>query len=349
MNTFQSDPSPTTKLSKTGCAPRPPATRIIAVPDIVKLENHKTVNAAPDDSPADSATKILETKKPKFPTVKLLGKLKGGMPGERYVLPGVCPKCRTMSSRHGGESLCPHYRLPAQLDGLTKERKLSPAAWEKIRRVLCLPSEVKNFSAGQARSALQLLDSFAGKFSFDEQESTASEQQMIMVLSELPSLPKSFSRLLNKAAVRSGRRNARRKPISTHRFREVAVRQGSFCYWCGVKVVRESKIPQVNRIIKNHATMVYLSGDGEMCEETVGTIDHLVRVTDGGDNRLPNLVISCCTCNQDREKATLAYHRSFARRREPCQKCGGKFFHSDDRGCCSICGMVSQPPDTVGE
>ena len=96
MNTFQSDPSPTTKLSKTGCAPRPPATRIIAVPDIVKLENHKTVNAAPDDSPADSATKILETKKPKFPTVKLLGKLKGGMPGERYVLPGVCPKCRTM-------------------------------------------------------------------------------------------------------------------------------------------------------------------------------------------------------------------------------------------------------------
>lgn len=338
MNVFQISQPQTTKLLKSGCVPKLLTTRIIAVPDIVNLENHETANAALENSPTDSATKTPETTKPKFPTVKLLGKLKGGMPGEHYALPGECPKCRTMSSLHRGETLCPHCRLPAQFEELVNKRKLSPAAWEKIRRALCLPTEVKNLSAGQARSALQLLDLFVNRFSFDEQEGMANEQ-VIAVLIELPGLPKSFSKSLNGAAVRAGLRNAKRKPISAQKFTEVAARQGSFCYWCGIKVVRESEIPQANRIVRNHATVVYLSAGGEMREEAFGTIDHLVRVTDGGDNSLPNLVVSCHSCNQEREKATLAHKRPFAKRQIPCGECGGRFFHPD-WGCCSICGAI---------
>ena len=135
--------------------------------------------------------------------------------------------------------------------------------------------------------------------------------------------------------------NAKRKPISAQKFTAVAARQGSYCYWCGIKIIRESEIPPANRIVKNHATVVYLSADGEMREEAFGTIDHLVRVTDGGDNSLPNLVISCYSCNQEREKTTLVHNRPFARRRLPCAKCGGRFFHPD-WGCCSICGFAPQ-------
>lgn len=347
MNAFQINLPQTTKLLKSGSAPRLLTTRIIAVPDIVNSENHVTANAAHDDLPTNSANKTSETTKPKVPTVKFLGKLKGGMPGEQYALPGECPRCRTMSSLHRGETLCPHCQLPAQFDALIRERKLSPAAWEKIRRVLCLPSEIKNLSAVQARAVVKLLDSFAGEFSFDEQESMTSEQ-IITVLTKLPALPKSFSKLLNGSAIRAGLRNAKRKPISGQKFTEVAARQGSFCYWCGIKVVRESEIPQANRIVKNHATVVYLSTDGEMREEALGTIDHLIRVTDGGDNSLPNLVISCCLCNQERERRTLAYNRPFANRRVPCKKCGGRFFHPD-WGCCSICGAIPERPKKTSD
>ena len=342
MDAFQINQPHTTKLLKNGFAPKLLTTRIIAVPDIVNSKNHETANAAHDDSPNDSVDKTPETAKPKFPTLVFLGKIKGGMPGEQFALPGECPKCRTMNSLHRGETLCPQCHLPIRFDALIKERKLSAAAWEKIRRALCLPTEIKNLSAVQARSVLRLLDSFTGKFSFDEQEIMTSEQLM-PALAKLPALPKSFSKSLRAAAARAGFTGAKRKPISAHKFTEVAARQGSYCYWCGIKVIRESEIPQANRIVKNHATVVYLSADGEMREEAFGTIDHLVRVTDGGDNSLPNLVISCHSCNQEREIKTLAYKRPFANRRLPCGECGGRFFHPD-WGCCSICGAIPEQP-----
>ena len=34
-----------------------------------------------------------------------------------------------------------------------------------------------------------------------------------------------------------------RKPVSIALFTEVAVRQGLFCFWCGIRVVREAQIP----------------------------------------------------------------------------------------------------------
>ena len=137
----------------------------------------------------------------------------------------------------------------------------------------------------------------------------------------------------------------RRVAISPAKFTQVAVRQGSFCFWCGIRVVRESQIPPRNRYLKENWMLVYLSEDGVLREEAVGTIDHLVRVADGGNNKTANLVISCYPCNIERDERTQGYASPFARRRIPCGNCGGRFFHPD-WGCCSICGA---PPDRTSQ
>lgn len=170
-------------------------------------------------------------------------------------------------------------------------------------------------------------------------------------LTNLPGLSKQFGKAV-KGAVAAAAASAhigksgtaaKRKPVSAQKFTEVAARQGCFCFWCGIKVMRESEVPQTNRIVKNHSTIAYLSGDGQIREEAFATIDHLIRVTDGGDNRTENLVISCCECNREREIKTLCYNRPFARRRVPCRRCGGRFFHPD-WGCCAICGAPPERP-----
>ena len=138
----------------------------------------------------------------------------------------------------------------------------------------------------------------------------------------------------------------KRRQISNTKFTQIAVRQGSYCYWCGIKVIREACIPTANRITKgNRRTIVYLS-NGELREEAVATIDHLVRVEDGGNDQLENLVISCYNCNINRDRITIACNRPFARRKLPCHGCGGRFFHPD-WGCCSICGAVPRQPNKL--
>lgn len=337
--------TPAIKLLKAGCAPPlllatsviPASAAISAEPEISEDAQRVLENMSTDRTAAESANL-----KSKLPSIKLLGTLSGGMSGEQYALPGECPKCRTMSSLKNGETICPPCRLIPHFNALIKEGKLSSEAWEQIRRALCLPKEIKNLTTEQMRAALQLLDLFVGRFSFDKQEAMTKEM-IKKALIELPGLPGLLSKSLKKtvAADSPGSSGAKRKSISATRFTEVAARQGSYCFWCGIKVVRESEIPQANRISKNHSTIVYLSAGGEMREEAFGTIDHLIRVTDGGDNSAENLVISCYECNQERELKTLGYNRPFARRRVPCGTCGGRFFHPD-WGCCSICGAIPE-------
>lgn len=105
---------------------------------------------------------------------------------------------------------------------------------------------------------------------------------------------------------------------------------------CGIAVVREQSIPVQNRVHKNNSTILYYV-NGELCEAAVGTIDHLLRVADGGGNQSDNLVISCAPCNIERDRQMGRYNQPFARRRVPCRNCGGRFFQID-WGCCSICG-----------
>lgn len=142
-------------------------------------------------------------------------------------------------------------------------------------------------------------------------------------LYELPNVPPVFARLLkvgdrtelahyplSNSKTPSQRSNssapAKRHPISAARFAEIAALRGSFCFWCGIKVIRIAQIPQRNRLEKNDLSIVYLSDSGEVCEEAFGTIDHLVRVADGGRNNLGNLVISCYPCNQMRDQQANA-------------------------------------------
>lgn len=283
---FTINQPPPSKLLQAGCPPLLLTTRVIPVSIELSSETAATADSTFRDTLSGSTPTSRANSKTILPTVKLLGKLRGGMPGEQYALLGECPKCRVVNSLQRGETICPRCRVIIHFDELISERKLSAAAWEKMRRALCLPTEIKNLSAEQARATVQLLDSFVNNFSFDEQESMKGEQ-IKTALVKLPGLPKLFSKSLKVVTTRPGCTNAKRKPISAKKFTEVATRQGSYCYWCGIKIIRESEIPQANRIMRNHATVVYLSADGEMREEAFGTIDHLVRVTDGGDNSLP--------------------------------------------------------------
>lgn len=104
-------------------------------------------------------------------------------------------------------------------------------------------------------------------------------------------------------------------------------------------MIRESDIPKTNRIVKNAETVVYLTKSGELREEAIATIDHLIRVADGGGNDPENMVVSCVACNQERGRRTIAHGRMIDRRRFVCRICGGSFFHSE-WNCCSICGAA---------
>lgn len=346
MNRFQPSRSECRpKLLTAGRAPLLLTTRVIPASLITNVEKQKpTTNSketiAAIGSTFDSEAATAAGSEPALQGVKLLGKLKGGgvLSSEQTVSLGECQKCRIANDLRRGETLCPRCRLNAHFDVLVNEKKLAAAAWERIRRVLCLPKKIKNLSAEQSRAAYHLLNMFVERFSFDEQEKMNADA-LITALNGLPGLPKLFSKCVREAAARAGESGdgAKRKPISAAKFTEVAARQGSYCYWCGIRVIREAEIPPKNRISKDHSTVVYLSADGELREEAFGTIDHLVRVADGGDNNSANLVISCYCCNQEREIKTLAHNRPFARRRVPCGTCGGRFFHPD-WGCCSICG-----------
>ncbi len=301
-------PPPSLKLLQPGCAPLLLTTRVIPACDVLISETGTIAESAIRDTLSGSAVTSPANSKTVLPTVKLLGKLRGGMPGEQYALPEECPKCRVMNSLRGREIHCPRCRLLPHLGALIKERKLSSETWEKIRRALCLPKEIKNLSPDRMRAVLRLLDLFVERFSFGEQEAITKES-IRTTLIELPGgLPRPFSKLLmgilQRGAIGSNRK-LKRKLVSVRRFAEVAARQGSFCFWCGIRVVRESEIPQTNRIAKNHSTIVYLSAGGELCEQAFATIDHLIRVTDGGSNKAENLVISCYPCNQLREVKNL--------------------------------------------
>jgi 5-methylcytosine-specific restriction endonuclease McrA len=353
MNRFQSTYiQRRPKLLAAGRVPLLLTTRVIPAWVVIDAEKQKSA-ANVRGTTADAAGALLLNSKAassvksesSLPGVKLLGKIKGGaITGEPHTPPGECRECRATDALERGETICPSCRLTARFDVLVKERKLSAAAWEKIRRVLCLPKKMKNMSKERAQAVFHLLNRFAERVSFDEQNAMTADA-LVTKLNGLPRLPKPFGKCVRAAAASAAHQSpeaAKRNSVSAAKFTEVAARQGCYCFWCGIKVVREAEIPAKNRISKNRSTVVYLSADGELREEAFGTIDHLVRVTDGGDNNPANLVISCYACNQEREVKTLAHNRPFARRRVPCGKCGGRFFHPD-WGCCSICGSPPKP------
>ena len=82
------------------------------------------------------------------------------------------------------------------------------------------------------------------------------------------------------------------------------------CYWCHKFIVMRRSIP--NPLILNISTnsitwriSPYLK-DPEEKEEVrtalIASVDHLIRLHDGGSNRKANLVPSCIQCNSTRHK-----------------------------------------------
>lgn len=293
--------------------------------------------------------------------------------GAAFIPSPRCEGCRATTGLRPTETHCPRCRLALRLDDLIGANKLSPEVWERIRRIWCLPKAAEKMPLGKARAVFQMLNLFVSRVSISEQIEL-SDGDLNARLIALPDLPSALIKIVRKRIEITERSNiaknnqdkdsgksagsndtpsekddldapaAKRRPVSAAQFTKVAVRQGCYCYWCGVRVVRISEIPQTNRMLKNGSKILYYVGD-DLREAAVGTVDHLLRVSDGGDNSLANLVISCLQCNQEREKITLAYGRPFARRRVPCRNCGGRFFHAD-WGCCSICGAV---PERAGK
>ena len=259
------------------------------------------------------------------------------------------PNCLLGGSEQSGKP-CEVCRLRRHSLQLTAADKLSDRSWQSLRSALGLP-EIELLTAKQAGRLHHLLDYLVARSPLSTRSETTVVEWRIWLEDNLPEALKTYLQIaaqksdgqtgcsMRKKSSNTARKNSRRKPVSADTYDKVAARQGSYCFWCGIKIIRESRIPSANCLSKNGRTVVYLCGN-ELREEAVGTIDHLVRVADGGNNDPANLVISCRSCNSERDRHTVAYGRPFAGRRVPCRVCGGRFFHPD-WGCCSICGNTS--------
>lgn len=327
------------------------------------------VASASEDVPCERTTKEQSSESQlHLKDVRRLGSLQTIIAADAAFIPSPrCAGCQATTGLRRTETRCPRCRLTARFDELIGANKLSPGVWERIRCIFGLPKVAGKMPLDKARAVFQVLNLFVSRVSISEQVEL-SDRELAERLLALPDLPSVFIKILRQRIETTGRNNiaksnkdndsekrdgsnetphernglaapaAKRRPVSAARFTEVAVRQGCYCYWCGIRVVREAQIPATNRMLKNGRTILYYVGD-ELREEAVGTIDHLLRFSDGGDNSSANLVISCLRCNQEREKVTIAYGRPVACCRVPCRNCGGRFFHPD-WGCCSICGYA---------
>jgi ribosomal protein L37E len=277
--------------------------------------------------------------------------------------PPACPICGKSEGFRSKDAYCAECLLKNCLKELISDKKISPAAFVKIRTILAIPKKTSKVNADRSHALINVLEKFTEEFSFAAQPELTGKE-IIRWMARLPALPAVFAEIVaiqrrrNKAKSPVGKQNGavpesepenkaaktaetsanlkKRRSLTALQFTEVAVRQGLYCYWCGIQVVREAQLPNVKRAGRIKNTVLFYEG-GELREAEVATIDHLVRVIDGGTNESENLVISCYPCNKEREKATLRYNRPFARRKTPCRTCGGRFFHPD-WGCCSICG-----------
>lgn len=77
--------------------------------------------------------------------------------------------------------------------------------------------------------------------------------------------------------------------------------KGHLCYWCGRKLVNFSDIQDSKRIkLKKHK--VVWRGDHKIKEGWLATVDHVRPRSQGGKDKLDNLVPSCHQCNNIRSR-----------------------------------------------
>lgn len=120
----------------------------------------------------------------------------------------------------------------------------------------------------------------------------------------------------------------RKKSRQWQRARKYALgRYGHSCYWCGLKLVNVSDIPDRNRI-KLTWKMIVWRGDGKVKNGFIATVDHVKPFFRSRQHEIGKVVPSCTWCNQFRgrfldvrfkstypsQKARIAYIKKFTNR-----------------------------------
>jgi 5-methylcytosine-specific restriction endonuclease McrA len=79
-------------------------------------------------------------------------------------------------------------------------------------------------------------------------------------------------------------------------------KHGSKCRFCGERVVRVSSIPESNRVSVKDGLLTYMDNFSRAKTKKIATVEHVVRLADGGTNSIKNLVVACVECNSRRNE-----------------------------------------------
>lgn len=98
-------------------------------------------------------------------------------------------------------------------------------------------------------------------------------------------------------------------------------KHGAQCWWCGAPLVSIQALHSelIVRITGRH---VWWYKNGTIRQDLFATLDHVVPLSEGGTNRLANLVPACSKCNNSRNKAQLCNAPIEADQKRICPKCG---------------------------
>lgn len=83
------------------------------------------------------------------------------------------------------------------------------------------------------------------------------------------------------------------------------------CAYCGRVIVRLSSIREDKRIKVTQCKVTYISRNGKRRIDKIATIDHKIRIMDGGDNSDDNIVASCAQCNFERDRKNYISTKSW--------------------------------------
>lgn len=90
----------------------------------------------------------------------------------------------------------------------------------------------------------------------------------------------------------------------------------SKCYWCGAKLVWMRMIPLGYRVHFNAPKfrLTFQERDGGILTLRIASLDHVTPLSEGGSERLSNIVPACVPCNKDRAARKIVFY--------VCQRCG---------------------------
>lgn len=117
--------------------------------------------------------------------------------------------------------------------------------------------------------------------------------------------------------IRKGqRRRSRRRYFSAH------PEAFAKCHWCGARVVFLDRVRSSQRVSTSDPRRVVVLVGGERVTFRLGTLDHVVPLSEGGSEELSNLVAACHQCNAGRDRAAAKRYSALISHVKPCVECG---------------------------